>query len=158
MTLVKLQLHFGTYSSEVTDYNECKGAPYSTCALPSSCPVDVANVMLSLYMQVLQVPSGRLYSDCHCVPKKFPGGCIEHKYCPPFFQAKTILVRTQQGEPDYDGKAETMSLITMLHDNLQLPHTEDPIMLHAGFFCMCPDSEGSRGAENFQGNASQTGC
>ena len=72
------------------------------------------------------------------------------------FQAKTILVRTQQAEPDYDGKAEAMSLVTMLRDNLQLPHTEGPIILRAGISCMCPDSEGSRGdpqqTQNFQGN------
>ena len=76
------------------------------------------------------------------------------------FQAKTILVRTQLAEPNYNGKAEAMLLVTMLRDNLQLPHTEGPIMLHAGFSCMCPDSEGSHGdpqqTQNFQGNAPQT--
>ena len=69
-------------------------------------------------------------------------------------------MRTQQAEHDYDGKTEAMSLVTMLHDNLQLPHTEGPIILRAGFSCMCPDSEGSRGdpqqTQNFQGKATQT--
>ena len=164
MTLVNIQLLFRTYSflrpSEVTGYNECKGAPFSTCALPSPCPVDVANCdVVFTHAGFFQCLPRDLFQavivyQSNSLEVAFNTNIVLH------FQAKTILVRTQQAEPDYDGKAEAMSLHTMLRDNLQLPHTEGPIILRAGISCVCPDSEGSCGdpqqTQNFQGNEPQT--
>ena len=58
-------------------------------------------------------------------------------------------MRTNQ-DPDYDAEVEAISLVAMLRKRMQLPDTEGPMILHAGFTCRfpAPDSERSCGASN----------
>ena len=73
MALVNLQLLFRTCSflrpNEVTDYKEFEGAPYSTCALPSFCPVDVANCdVVFTHAGFYQCLPGDLFQDTKATP------------------------------------------------------------------------------------------
>ena len=155
MVLVNLQLLFRTCSflrpNEVTDYKEFEGAPYSTCALPSFCPVDVANCDVFTHAGFYQCLPGDLFQAVVVYQSNSLEVAVNTNiviHC----QAQTILMRTKQDDPDYDAEVEAISLVAMLRERMQLPNTEGPMILHAGFTCRCPapDSERSRGDQQLQ--------
>ena len=151
MALVNLQLLFRTCSflrpNEVTDYKEFEGAPYSTCALPSFCPVDVANCdVVFTHAGFYQCLPGDLFQavvvyQSNSLEVAVNTNIVIH------FQAQTILMRT-----NHDAEVEAISLVAMLRERMQLPDTEGPMILHAGFTCRCPatDSERSRGDQQLK--------
>ena len=150
MALVNLQLLFRTCSflrpNEVTDYKEFEGAPYRTCALPSFCPVDVANCdVVFTHAGFYQCLPGDLFQavvvyQSNSLEVAVNTNIVIH------FQAQTILMRT------YDAEVEAISLVAMLRERMQLPDTEGPMILHAGFTCRCPapDPERSRGDQQLK--------
>ena len=146
MELTHLQLLYRADSfltrNQVMEPNEYDEA-YSTCTLPSCCPVNVAN------FDIVFTHAGFyqwLPKDIFLAVVVFGSNSMEleiNRDIVFHFKARSILVRTEQSDPEYDREVEAISLTAMLRESLQLQHSEFPLIVHA-HLCAGPES-GNRG-------------
>ena len=142
MELTHLQLLYRADSfltrNQVMEPNEY-GEAYSTCTLPSCCPVNVAN------FDIVFTHAGFyqwLPKDIFLAVVVFGSNSMEleiNRDIVLHFKARSILIRTEQSDPEYDREVEAISLTAMLRESLQLPHSEFPLILHA-HLCAGPES------------------